>query len=116
MNNKKRYMIASVFLTLLIVLIWANPFKEEVWDANAKLLEDKILTMEIPEEPVNLTDFTPFEWDKVYSFHPYSSKDDIYEVVGYKWDRIRETVNEGMNQIVFMKEGERLLHIWLSGK
>ena len=40
MNNKKRYMIASVFLTILIVFIWANPFKKEIWDTNAKLLED----------------------------------------------------------------------------
>ncbi|MFJ7746853.1 hypothetical protein [Peribacillus sp. NPDC097295] len=67
MNNKKKYMLASVFV---IVLIWMNPFKEEVWDANAKLLEDKILSMEMTDEPVVLTGFTPFEWDKVYSFSP----------------------------------------------
>ncbi|MFJ7678469.1 hypothetical protein ACIQXQ_10545 [Peribacillus sp. NPDC097198] len=112
MNNKKRYMIASVFLTILIVFIWANPFKKEIWDTNAKLLEDKILTMEIPDEPVNLTEFTPFEWDKVYSFPAYYTKEDVYDTVGYKWDRIKETVNEGMNQIVFMKEGEVVCYIY----
>lgn len=112
MNNKKRYMVAAVFLTLLIILIWADPFKKEIWDTNAKLLEGKILTMEIPDDSVNLTDFTPFDWDKVYSFPPYSTREDIYDVVGYKWDQIRETVNEGMNQIVFMNNGKVVCYIY----
>ncbi len=56
-----------------------------------------MLSIEQSIETVNLTDITPFEWDIAFSFEPYTSKDTIYETVGYKWDDISETVSEGMN-------------------
>ena len=61
---------------------------------------------------MNLTTFTPFEWDKVYSFAPYLSKEAIYEIIGYKWDNISETVSEGMNQIVFVKDGKVVCYLY----
>ncbi|MFJ7755533.1 hypothetical protein ACQKGI_19190 [Peribacillus muralis] len=39
-------------------------------------------------------------------------KEDIYETVGYKWDAISETVNEGMNQIVFLKDGKVVCYLY----
>jgi len=32
-------------------------------------------------------------------------------VVGYKWDNISSTVSEGMNQVVFLKEGKVVCYI-----
>lgn len=59
-----------------------------------------------------LSHFTPFEWDIVYSFSPYTPKELIYETIGYKWDRISKTVNEGMNQLVFMNNGEVVCYLY----
>ena len=36
----------------------------------------------------------------------------IYETVGYKWDNISETVNEGMNQIVFLKDEKVVCYLY----
>lgn len=108
----KRRLIATLILILCIGLLVINPFNKEIWDTNLQLLESKILSNELVGKNVNLTTFTPFEWDTVYSFHPYTSKKTIYETIGYKWDSISETVNEGMNQIVFVKDGEVVCYIY----
>lgn len=39
-------------------------------------------------------------------------KENIYEIIGYKWDTISETVSEGMNQIVFMKDKQVVCYVY----
>ena len=51
-------------------------------------------------------------WVKVYSFTPYTQKEAIYATIGYKWDRISETVSEGMNQIIFVKDGKVVCYVY----
>ena len=71
-----------------------------------------MLSIEQSVETVSLIDITPFEWDIAYSFDPYTPKESIYETMGYKWDNISETVNEGMNQIVFLKDGKVVCYLY----
>lgn len=110
MKSKKILAIAA--LLILSIVVTFNFFQEDLWDSNAKLLKQKVLFIEESVETVKLTDVTPFEWDVVYSFDPYTPKDTIYETVGYKWDRINETVNEGMNHIVFLKDGKVVCYLY----
>jgi len=42
----------------------------------------------------------------------HTSKEAIYEVIGYKWDNISESVNEGMNQIVFVKDSKVVCYLY----
>lgn len=97
---------------IVFVFVLVNLLKKDLWDVNADLLKEEVLSIEKSVETVNLTDITPFEWDVVYSFYPYTTKDAIYETVGYKWDNISETVNEGMNQIVFLKDGKVVCYLY----
>ena len=108
MKNKK----ILAFVAVGIVFVLVNLLKKDLWDVNADLLKEEVLSIEKSVETVNLTDITPFEWDVVYSFDPYTTKDTIYETVGYKWDNISETVNEGMNQIVFLKDGKVVCYLY----
>ena len=110
MKNKKILAIVAVGIVFVFVLV--NLSKKDLWDVNADLLKEEVLSIEKSVETVNLTDITPFEWDVVYSFDPYTTKDEIYETVGYKWDSISETVNEGMNQIVFLKDGKVVCYLY----
>ena len=110
MKNKKILAIVAVGIVFVFVLV--NLLKKDLWDVNADLLKEEVLSIEKSVETVNLTDITPFEWDIVYSFNPYTTKDTIYETVGYKWDNISETVNEGMNQIVFLKDGKVVCYLY----
>ena len=50
--------------------------------------------------------------DILYSFAPYTTKEKIYEAIGYKWDDISQTVGEGMSQIVFVKEGKIVCYLY----
>ncbi len=106
----KKVMI--VIISIIGVVILISQFKKELWDSNAKLLKNEVLSIEETVETIDLTEITPFEWDVVYSFDPYTPKDKIYDVVGYKWDNIKETVSEGMNQIVFLKDGKVVCYIY----
>jgi hypothetical protein len=110
MKNKKTLAIVAIVILSAVVLI--NLFKKNLWDVNADLLKEEVLSIEQSVETVNLTDITPFEWDVAYSFYPYTTKDMIYETVGYKWDNISETVSEGMNQIVFLNDGKVVCYLY----
>ncbi len=110
MKNKKILVIVAVCIVFVFVIV--NLLQKDLWDVNADLLNEEVLSIEKSVETVNLTDITPFEWDIVYSFDPYTTKETIYETVGYKWDEISETVNGGMNQIVFLKDGKVVCYLY----
>jgi hypothetical protein len=111
MKNKKTFAIVAIAL-LLSIFVVINLLKKDLWDINEELLKQEVLSIGETVETVNLSEITPFEWDIVYSFGPYTPKESIYETVGYKWDTISETVNEGMNQIVFLKDEEVVCYLY----
>lgn len=86
--------------------------KKDLWDVNSELLKEEVLFIGQDVRTVNLSNVTPFEWDVAYSFDSYTSKDTIYETVGYKWGKIKETVSEGMNQVVFLKAGKVVCYLY----
>ncbi|WP_458413364.1 hypothetical protein ACNQFZ_00240 [Schinkia sp. CFF1] len=102
--------VAFISIIILIVTISINLWKKDLWDANAELLKEEVSELNV--DTIHLEDITPFEWDVVYSFNPYTSKEEIYKTIGYKWDRISETVSEGMNQIVFLKDGKVVCYLY----
>lgn len=109
----REYKATKMIVVLICIgLLFINPLKKDIWDSNLKLLKNEILSIDMVGKKVNLSTFTPFEWDTVYSFSPYTPKEMIYEIIGYKWDRISETVSEGMNQIVFVKDGKVVCYIY----
>lgn len=105
--------IGGVILVIAAILLILNPFSKDIWDVNAEKLSSSFNVISGSEARIDdLSGFTPFEWDTLYSFSPYTSKDTVYNTVGYKWDTISETVNEGMNQIVFLKDGKVVCYIY----
>lgn len=101
----------GIFLALIIIML-LNFGKSELWDENEELLKEQVLSIDASIKEVKLTDITPFDWDIVYSFAPYTPKEVIVETVGYKWDRINETVNEGMSQLVFLNDGKVVCYLY----
>ncbi|AMM94691.1 lipoprotein [Peribacillus simplex] len=110
MKSKKTVVIIA--FGIICIAIFINLLKKDLWDVNEELLKEEVLSIEHSVETINLLDVTPFDWDVVYSFGPYTPKDDIYEMVGYKWDAISETVNEGMNQVVFLNDGKVVCYLY----
>jgi hypothetical protein len=110
MKSKKT--LAIVAIAIFSIVVFINLLKKDLWDLNRELLKKEVLSIGKSVETINLSDVTPFEWDVIYSFDPYTSKDMIYETVGYKWDNISETLSEGMNQIAFLKDGKVVCYLY----
>lgn len=100
---------------ILVVILGGVMFKvlqpKPIWRINAEEFESSFNVISGDTTIDDLSGFTTFEWDTLYSFAPYTPEQTIYEVVGYKWDNISSTVNEGMNQIVFLKDGRVVCYI-----
>ncbi|MCT4595639.1 MAG: hypothetical protein N4A57_15430 [Anaeromicrobium sp.] len=111
MRIRKTYAIVSIFVLICSVIILVNPFKEKVWDLNSKLLRKEVLSLEQTDKRINLSRLTPFQWDRIYSFSPYTSKEEIYKALGYKWDYACETLNEGMDNVIFTKDKEVVCYL-----
>jgi hypothetical protein len=109
---KRAVAFVAIGLICMATTVIINLLQKDVWDQNEDLLKEEVLSLGASVDTVNLREVTPFDWDVAYSFPPYTMKESIYKTVGYKWDRISETVNEGMDQIVFMKDGKVVCYLY----
>ena len=101
-----------VIVTVITSLLIINPFQKDIWDINADKFKHSFNIISGNAVIDDLSQWTPFEWDTLYSFSPYTTKDKIYEVIGYKWNNISETVSEGMTQIVFVKDDQVVFYLY----
>ncbi len=59
-----------------------------------------------------LNDIVPFEWDIVYTFAPYSSKEEIEQIIGFESDDIEENnISEGMMHLIFVKDDKVVANV-----
>jgi hypothetical protein len=101
-------LVLVVLAGIAIFLILWDP----IWEKNAKGFTKPFNIISGDTAVIDdLSGFTQFEWDTLYSFEPYTPASKIYEVVGYKWTIIRPTVNENMNQVVFLHNGKVVCYI-----
>ena len=110
--KKKNKILCTLGIVIIAIVTAFNPFKEDVWDINADKFTYSFNVISGDADIDDLNGFIPFEWDELYSFAPYTSKKVIYEVIGYKWDSISESANEGMNQIVFVKDNKVICYLY----
>lgn len=98
-NNKKKWIIAVLVAVVVIIgiLIVINP---EILYNNSKF--NKAMSSN-KENEIVLNEIVPFKWDKLYTFAPYTNKEDIENTIGFKSSYIRESVNDDMMQIVFVR-------------
>jgi hypothetical protein len=112
--KKKNIILGTIKIAVFIIttLIIVNLMKKDLWDINADKLKKSFQPISGDAVIDDLSQWTPFEWDILYSFAPYTPKDEIYKTIGYKWDNISETISEGMNQIVFVKDGKVVCYLY----
>lgn len=100
--KKKIGIIAVLIIAVLLIccFIIGNPFIAY----NNYRLKQSILA--ISKTEVTLNEIVPFEWDTVYTFPPYTSHSEIEKIIGFKSNSIKETVNEGMVQLLFVNDSK----------
>ena len=86
---------AALLILLVIYALIGNPIV--FWHNRA--LEHSLCSLE-DGITVTLNETVPFEWEAVYTFDPYTSKSEMERIIG-----IRETVSEGMVQLIFVNRG-----------
>ena len=107
-KKPKFWAIVSVFMLVVGMSIFLISNPDNDWKSNSTKLVTQVDTLVEKSENKELTvddfkEITPFEWDYMYSFTPYTPKEDIENTIGFKWSKISESVNEGTNQVIFTK-------------
>ncbi|TCO68091.1 hypothetical protein [Marinisporobacter balticus] len=98
----KRMIVLMMCVLILVACTSQRSTNEKKFTDTIKELRD--------ETEIGLKDITPFEWDTVYSFAPYTSKKMVQEIIGFK-AKVSETVSEGMPHFVFVKDKEVVCEI-----
>lgn len=100
MNKKIVIMLTTIVIAIVacVALVFSEMFIDLF---NNKKLKEAVLELEGNE--VTLEELVPFEWENVYTFAPYTSKKRIEKIIGFKSDKITETVNEAMVHLIFTK-------------
>ena len=57
-------------------------------------------------------DLFNFEYDKVYVFQPYLSKSEMEKEIEFKYNKLKETVNEGMVNILLVKDNAPITYLY----
>ncbi|AYE34014.1 hypothetical protein [Clostridium septicum] len=104
------YIILVLFI--LIFSFFLNYFEANPCSANSLILEKQLLSLAEKSDIIKLSDITSFKWDKAYSFSPYTTKETIYETIGSQCNSINESISEGMNHLVFLKNGEVVSYLY----
>ena len=91
---------AALLILLVIYALIGNPIV--FWHNRA--LEHSLCSLE-DGITVTLNETVPFEWEAVYTFDPYTSKSEMERIIGISSSSIRETVSEGMVQLIFVNRG-----------
>ena len=100
---KKRIRIWIGFfagILLLGYIIIGNP----VVFVHNHQLKSAITSISEDTDAITLNEIVPFQWDTVYTFEPYATREEIAEIIGFDSSSIRETVSEGMVQLLFVKD------------
>ena len=89
---------------LLALFAVAYPLRTAVvMGRNALALKNAVTKLDDGAAALNA--LVPFPWDAVYTFPPYASRADIEAAAGVRSRFIRETVSEGMTQLLFVRNG-----------
>ena len=92
---------------IVFVAMCFSVFGNPVVRYNNHRLKKAVTALEAGQT-VTLNDVVPFEWDAVYTFSPYTSEEEIEEIIGFKSrDIVANNVNEGMTHLIFTK-GEKV--------
>lgn len=98
---KKRTLAGALLIIVIIGLgcLWiGNPAAAY----HSRQLKEAFAT--IGGEETTLNDIVPFEWDTVYTFDPYTSRAEMEQAIGFQSRAIKESVSEGMVQLLFVKD------------
>jgi len=114
----KKIIVGMVVLLLIgrcgIYLFFHDSNSQKI-DSNSQKFEKYIMT-NINNKSKSVIDFKtdfPFEWEKLYVFGAYTSQEEMYKKVGFKWST-SEIMTEVYYKIVFVNKEKVVCDIDIS--
>lgn len=86
---RRRIFLITILIIIIISPIFISYYDYQTTKINNEYLEEFTNNLNAVINEKNtfmMTDITNFEWDRLYMFHPYTSRDGMEKVVGTKWN------------------------------
>lgn len=106
--TKRQTLFAGLFLAVTVAALWLV-FSHVESFRNARGLKAAITAL--TRGTTTLEEAVPFDWEAVYSFEPYTSREEIAWTMGFDSPEISETIGEGVTQLIFVEEDRVVLCI-----
>lgn len=101
----------SILNILLIMFYFVACGNIDVTEKNEGSFHDKVKKIEAKQ--VNIQELTEFEWDLMYTFSPYTSKEEIEEIIGFvSEDIVDNMADESTTYLLFVKDNMIVANIY----
>jgi len=102
----KRKILIYIFIIFMLIVGFLAfkiaSYNEPEWKENAKQFTEVLKTINNDIEIIeDLSYYSNFEWDELYSFPPYFPEESIHEIIGVDTDFIYASVNEGKSSLLY---------------
>ena len=73
---------------------------------------ERILSENINNVNGNVKNLITIDYDKMYVFQPYQSLDEMERQIGFPYSKLKQGLNEGVNNILFVKDKEPVAYLF----
>lgn len=101
-SRRKIHIPSGALIVLLIAMLAWYVFSDPMVSLNNRMLQKEIKALPEETTEVALNDLVPFEWDELYTFAPYTTKEEIEQTIGLQSRAIEAATSEGMVQLIFV--------------
>ena len=114
-NKKTKKVLIIIFIIICIFIVFKLGIKDIKLINNTKKIEQN-LENSFNRENNTCKSLFDFDYDKAYVFQPYLSKSEMEKEIGFKYWKLSETVNEGMMNILFVKDNNPIAYLYGYGE
>lgn len=125
-NNRNKRIKKTVIINFLVLIFLIISCKKEIQSNNEFPFEniigklDKILADSTADKQINIAKLTPFDWEQLYIFKPYTPISIIDSELGYIWSGAEKTFinqEDEFDLLVFTKNDTVVNYIrWYRNK
>ncbi len=102
MQKNKIILIFCILIVIVLFFYWVSIRENRLIALHNNQLKQTITSIDENQKTVTLDTIIPFDWDMIYTFPPYTTKEEIEKTIGLYSDVIQETISEGMVQLIFV--------------
>ncbi len=104
MQKNKIILIVCGLAIFILLFYWIWTRENRLITLHNRQLQQAITSINENLKTITLDTLIPFAWDMVYTFAPYTSKQEIEETIGLYSNAIPETIHADMVQLIFINE------------